>query len=421
MKFTVSSLVVLLFYSAIYAQSTIPSSITSNKTLTKAGSPYKLTGKVVVFQDVTLTIEPGVVILCDTLSSIEVRGTLTAIGAQRDSIKFKTSGANLTSYFWQGIKVLGTDQIPKNQVTMKYVKFSNSKLGIDLDFAYDGPYVFEKCEFSNNYIVFSDAGAPETRISETNFLNNGVCLRYCQFDCIVDRSNFIGNKTGIDGWKKTTNCYFTDNELAMRPYGIATNNIIVNNVIGAEVGQNAVNKIFTNNVVENNQKGINASGFMNFQGTQFFDNQICNNTDYDIKWTSNRNANIMNNCWCSQDSTNIRSKILDGHQDNQYGLVKFIPFKTTCNTASSVHSSKTAYKKIRVVNPFTDNLNIGFENQTQFTLLLYDLKGQIIFSEMPAQGMSRFSMDHLSPGVYLYIVEDEFGEVYRGKVTKVNP
>jgi hypothetical protein len=67
--------------------------ITQDSTWTPAGSPYTLTGDTLVYQGVTLTIEPGVTV---NLGShyIEVNGTLSAIGSPSDKVNF--NGGQIT-------------------------------------------------------------------------------------------------------------------------------------------------------------------------------------------------------------------------------------------------------------------------------------------------------------------------------------
>ena len=61
----------------VYADTEISRIISSNTTWTKAGSPYSLTGNLLVDNGVTLTIEAGVIINLNSFY-ITVNGTLQA-------------------------------------------------------------------------------------------------------------------------------------------------------------------------------------------------------------------------------------------------------------------------------------------------------------------------------------------------------
>ena len=67
--------------------------ISQDSTWTPAGSPYTLTGDTLVYQGVTLTIEPGVTVNLGSYY-IEVNGTLSAIGSPSDKINF--NGGQIT-------------------------------------------------------------------------------------------------------------------------------------------------------------------------------------------------------------------------------------------------------------------------------------------------------------------------------------
>ena len=53
--------------------------IYTDTTWTKANSPYNLTGAIGIYQDVTLTIQPGVIVNLNG-NYIQVNGTLAARG-----------------------------------------------------------------------------------------------------------------------------------------------------------------------------------------------------------------------------------------------------------------------------------------------------------------------------------------------------
>lgn len=71
--------------------------ISQDTTWTQVGSPYILTNKALVPQDVTLTIQPGVTVNLGGYP-IEVNGTLSARGASDNPINFNSGTLEFTFY-----------------------------------------------------------------------------------------------------------------------------------------------------------------------------------------------------------------------------------------------------------------------------------------------------------------------------------
>jgi hypothetical protein len=73
--------------------------ISSDITWNLAGSPYVVTGNILVAENVTLRIDPGVVVRFDAAKSIQVNGILVAKGNGSDSIVF-TSNTTASRGAW---------------------------------------------------------------------------------------------------------------------------------------------------------------------------------------------------------------------------------------------------------------------------------------------------------------------------------
>ena len=174
-----------IFISSIgYSQTNISGGIYQNTTWSPTGNPYIATGNVVVFEDVTLTIEPGVIVRFKSGASLEIRGKLIAIGNASDSIKF-TSNLNSPSInSWKGIIVKGTNNNTGdgNQVTMEYCAGEYAYFFIDLNIAYEGPYIFRHCYFRHNYQTNDDGGLPETLFEFCRFDSNINAIGFSSFE-----------------------------------------------------------------------------------------------------------------------------------------------------------------------------------------------------------------------------------------------
>jgi hypothetical protein len=94
------ALFILFFTANSFSQTNVSGGIYQNTTWTQAGSPYFVTGSIVVFPGKTLTIEPGCEVRFtadNTFNTgnfiyLEIRGTLIALGTDANKIKF-------TSYY----------------------------------------------------------------------------------------------------------------------------------------------------------------------------------------------------------------------------------------------------------------------------------------------------------------------------------
>jgi len=91
---------IILEHSFSSAQTVIPAGSVSG-TWTLAGSPYLIQGAVMIPNNSTLTIEPGVTVNFQGSYKLYVQGRLLAIGAVADSITFTAAD---TAVGWLGIQ-----------------------------------------------------------------------------------------------------------------------------------------------------------------------------------------------------------------------------------------------------------------------------------------------------------------------------
>lgn len=83
-------------FSAAQSGTNVTGIINSDTTWTQANSPYTLTGNVLVNNGVTLTIQAGVTVNMD-VNSLQVNGTLVAIGTSTNEINFNGGPIAFTS------------------------------------------------------------------------------------------------------------------------------------------------------------------------------------------------------------------------------------------------------------------------------------------------------------------------------------
>jgi hypothetical protein len=377
---SISLLCLLIIYGFTYGQTNVSGGIYQNTTWTLAGSPYIVTGSIVVFPGKTLTIEPGCEIRftadytfnTGNLIYLEVRGALIANGTANSRIRFKSTDSSIGFYNWDGIRIKGSQG---GNVQMNYFELQNSYQGIYNDIIQAGvTYQFDECYFrSNNYgiqlnadMVYNDC------IFESNGVGQAAQLQYgtltatnCQFInnfCSFTWSNainvsnctFIGNENNIIGSPGTIeNCQFLNNTFGITETsninvkncffegngtgidGVAdcnvTNSNFVDNNVAIKIGDGG---IVRNNQISNNGIGIQVLAY-NPNTTVIDSNSICNNSIHNLENLTDKNFQVNSNCFCTQDSTVIENGIYDGYDDITRGLVNYAIYDDSCQTILS--------------------------------------------------------------------------------------
>ncbi|MFZ4521070.1 MAG: T9SS type A sorting domain-containing protein [Bacteroidales bacterium] len=445
----------LLSVHAGFTQTLVSGGIYANTTWTLANSPYLMTGSIVVFPGVTLTIQPGVEIrvkengLSGGQYYLETRGTINMVGQPGAPITFRADTAVTTPYAWVGIVVKNSQG---GAINYDYVSISNAGNAIAYDSFIPPLIILNQCVFNyNGYAI-----------------NVGTELR-------ADSCTFIGNNTVIMGWSifKFTNCEFRDNGAALFIYAselMINNCSFTNNTLGINIssgsvnGINVKNTIFDNNDVAfdnpnngvidsctfiNNLEAIKNTNTVTISNSVFNNNQtalqagwgtivtgceinnnvtgialgpigfgqpapvvennhICYNSDYNIDNRTDLNLFIPTNCFCTTDPAVLEEKILDGYDDITKGLVSYAIFDTTCTTViamviKTVPTATNQYLLERQINIFPNPATTHFtiSNQSPCTLFdLYDLQGQRLMSSNLLQGDNRVDISRLQAGAY---------------------
>lgn len=375
---------------ALFSQTYISGGIFSNTTFTLANSPYIVTGNLVLFPNVQLTIEPGVEMKFDLGKYFEVRGEIISIGTSTLSIVFTSNDSSPDKGDWGGIQIknsLGAkasfeycefkyaDSSNSSQccfgggpIYYENSKFENNNYGITGYTGYD--IVLDNCEFINN--TYGVTNADKVIINST-FSNNDYGL-YQTERIDVDNSTFINNGTALWGGR-----------------GLLQNSIITNNSIG-------VNSYFEgfeirNNTISNNDVGIktyNYSGFVPI----IRDNEICDNTTYNVENLDDINKNLTNNCWCLEDQNLIEDKLKDGYDDVNLGLFNYSIYDEMCDQITS-----------QVIKDPT--LPIRWSKPTKAKII--GNNSEITFSTALEINSSHFDIEHSLDGIEFQILGEVKG------------
>ncbi|MDO9185971.1 MAG: T9SS type A sorting domain-containing protein [Bacteroidia bacterium] len=397
------------------AQTNVSGGIYTNTTWTKVNSPYIVTGNIVLFPGKILTIEPGVEVKIDGFYTIEIRGTLFAIGTIADSISFISNGS-LIANTWGGINICNVTQ---NSVGLfEYCKIKHSTFGITFEISsgnnssyiknslfennynasgYDGwNFPIDNCVFANNFNAIN--GHYGVLVTNSTFTNNSMAVNGT--GKVIKNSVFISNIIGITCPAfEARNCFFQYNSFAIDCWSGPSDQIvidsctIINNNIGIRVKVGSI----TNNNISNNVIGVISQHISSTEnGIEYYvpikNNRICNNTQYNIENDTSYNKNITQNCFCTTDSATIESKLFDGYDDITKGLFNYDIYDSTCqNVTQSIYkvgtnplSSNTVISKEPNIsispNPFNDFISIQFGNQQNqlYSLRIYNTLGQKI-------------------------------------------
>jgi hypothetical protein len=384
-----------------FSQTNVSGGIYSNTTWTKANSPYIVTDTIVIFPNVILTIEPGVTVKIDSNKLIESRqGKIIAKGNITDSIVFTGNSNSLNKGYWSKIHINGGTLISE----FAYCHFKYATSGILNHFLQGAnnstiEVQISNSTFTNNYegirslgngggyTIISDVKfqnntkgvyGSQLKIKKANLTNNEVGLYIKAFSntySFIDSSNISENLIGITG-----SLFNGDDErsyvsLGAAFYTIKNSLVNFNTIAGIVVGEYATQfDTIYRCEIKNNQYGIqdsfggglflhnsnieNNTIGLKFKGSnkKLKCNNICNNTSYNLVYTSvDATFDVSGNNWCSIDSTNVTNKIYDGFDNISYGLVKFLPFDTSCNSSISSKINILFLSDITIYpNPFKE-------------------------------------------------------------------
>ena len=321
--------------------------IASDTTWIKANSPYNLTGNILVNNGITLTIEPGATVNLNKYE-IWVNGTLNACGNSNNSITF--NGGEI--YFdkncagWNENTTSGC--IITYSILSSFFQLYNS-VKFDHDFfqsnieavATKNPVIISNCTFTGGNIE-TDNAACATIID--NVINGGG-IYLSVFDPVsggnttVIRNTISGNRfVSDDILVGGQDAVFVRVGPSYPRVAIIENNLIVNNSIGIQLYQWALNPTFPeifNNTITNNGIGINVNAGSN---ENVSNNNIFKNTNFNVKNNGRVNFNAPYNWWGTTDIQAINQTIYDYKNNFAMGIVGFVPLLTAPNPAAPVYN-----------------------------------------------------------------------------------
>lgn len=440
---------------SVTAQTNVSGGIYANTTWTLANSPYIMTGSIVVFPGVVLTIEPGVEVrvkesIPPALSYyFESRGTVNMIGQPGALITFKSDSTPDKVGSWNGFYVINSQG---GTINYDYVNISNAISTFTYDgavpgyiglhqseFYYNGNAInvgfqlkadscifkgnittvtgwsnfeFNHCMFDSNSIAMF-IYASDLKIDSCTFINNNAAISLNSAATVglsIKHSTFSNNNSAIYGPNNGVieDCKFFNNgdALNMTYYMLIKNCILENNGIAILA---SVATTVSDCEINFNDVGVAIAGVSFSQPKPIIENnRICSNNNYNIDNQTNLNLFIPTNCFCESDSSVIESKILDGYDDITKGLISYAIFDTTCtnvlkivNKTPGVTAIAENDKSVIKVfpNPATDNLNIINDGAIS-SLEIYNMTGQLQLKATISAGTNMVDISNLKAALY---------------------
>ncbi len=154
--------------------------ISTNTTWTLANSPYIVTENILVNTNITLTIDPGVVVKFDGDKYIKIEGFLVAQGTKNNGITFTSNAASPYAGDWGGIRIRPTagSTLDNND---NYIKGSILDY-VTIEFASTALYIFNTAfivthsSLLNNNVAIEIRTTNHTVFKNNTFSNNGDCI-----------------------------------------------------------------------------------------------------------------------------------------------------------------------------------------------------------------------------------------------------
>jgi parallel beta-helix repeat protein len=243
-------------------------------TWSPANNPYQVVGAITVPAGQNLTIQPGVRVMIMGSYQITVAGTMTANGAEADSIRFVNAQTPQTT-LWPGLRFENISA--SSSLSFVYIEVAtygvrcmNSPLTITNSH-------FNRCQKGMELYGIGAANPAPAVVQNcliTNCIQNGILISQ-NSNAFINNNEVRGNGTGTQ--------FYAAIQLGNQSMGGSNNPTISNNHIHHNLKQGisawdttqgtAINPQILNNIIEYNYTGV----YFNFASGYVADNQISNN------------------------------------------------------------------------------------------------------------------------------------------------
>jgi hypothetical protein len=278
LKNSITYLFIILTYG--FGQTNVSGVISSNTTWSLISSPYIVTGNILVNEDVTLIIEPGVVVKFDSEKVMQIKGELIAQGTSSSKITFTSNAFSPSAGDWGNLQFFGesTDASYSDgsYSSGSIMEYCIVEYGIGLSIEESSPLInYSEIRFNSGYGINTYNPNTTTLLWVTNcdiHDNSGGITAYNPYntDYTVFSYNTVYSNTPNGGINANYGCTFSYNTIKNNTH---SNN---NSAGGINVGgdNNIHHNIISGNTSNNGTGGMRVSA----QSSDVYDNIIFNNT-----------------------------------------------------------------------------------------------------------------------------------------------
>lgn len=332
-KKTLSVFLTIMIVSALFFVGTAPFStareftpvigkLSSDRSWTKANSPYIFRDQVTVAEGVTLTIEPGVTIEMGPFW-LNVWGALHARGTVSDNIVFISSShgsSNMPGHIYFDTNdnqqtilesiienaIINVTYHPAISIFKHSPKINNNTIHGTIESHSTGSTLITK----NNIMGSIYVGSGSKTIISNNIISGGFGISGGSNYTIIFNNTIIGCNIGIG---------------IERGAPIIEKNLITsNNIVGIKVRSGQ--PIIKTNTITNNLNGVLITQDFGDSCPIIHNNNIYSNNQYDLKLDIPNDVDATSNWWGTNDKSTIGERIHDYNDDPKLGNVNYTPF-----------------------------------------------------------------------------------------------
>ncbi len=331
----------------VNADTSVSGEIATDTIWNTAGSPYVLSGDVLVKENVNLTIEPGVTVNMGSYL-LQVNGTLKARGNSSNTILFDASTTSSTPQI-----VFAAASADWNATDSTGCIIENATINTPLSINGSAPIITD-CKIKGGIIIGQASPTIQRNIISGGSMTEGVSVEN-ESAPIIRANNITGKTVGVSiNINVSSTTTIENNTIVDCTTGIKVGdsngtiqlyaNLIFGSTSAVKIANTSATVNLVYNLLMNNTHGIDVGAAVSIGKNTIYNNtigiyydvnktssisynNIMNNTKYNIEVTINSPTllDASYNYWGSQSIPYINSTIYDKNDNSSLGEVKYLP------------------------------------------------------------------------------------------------